>query len=224
MKRYIREAITEAILGFPKTLAVNFKCLPFKQAVKLPIIVSNHAFLREVKGKITINAPIKTGMIIFGIGDVGIFDQRRSRSILEFGAGGEIVFNGKARFGNGVKVSVNGKLMIGNNLVVTAESTILCNKKIVFGEDCLVSWEDLIIDTDFHKILVLDEQTNKDEEIHIGDHVWIGCRSTILKGSNIADGTVIAACSLVNGKNIEENTIIGGVPTRILTSNMTWER
>lgn len=224
MKKYICVAIAEAILGFPKTLSVNFKCLPLKQAIKLPIIVSNHTYLRSLKGRITIDAPIKTGMILWGIGDVGIFDQKRSRSIIELGVDGKIVFNGKARFGNGVKVSVDGKLIIGNNFTVTAESTILCHKKITFGKDCLISWEDLIIDTDFHKVLILDKQTNKDEEIHIGDHVWIGCRSTILKGSNIADGTVIAACSLVNGKNIEKNSIIGGVPMRTLASKVTWER
>ena len=35
--------------------------------------------------------------------------------------------------------------------------------------------------------------------IEIGDHVWIGARCTILKGSRIDSGAVIGATSLVTG-------------------------
>lgn len=222
MEKYVREAIAEAILGFPKTLLVNFKYLPFKQAVKLPIIVSSHTYLRKLKGKIIINAPIKTGMILWGIGNVGIFDKKRSRSIIELT--GTILFNGKARFGNGVKVSVSGELILGDNFTITAESTIFCTKKITFGRDCLLSWEDLIMDTDVHKIVKQNVRINDDKEINIGNKVWIGCRNTILKGTVIADNVVIAASSLVTGVYSDSNVIIAGNPARIVSKSIDWER
>lgn len=102
------EFIFEAIFGFGKTIAVNFKCLPLKQAIKLPVLISNHCYLRCVKGTFVIDAPVKTGMILMGFGNVGIFDKKRSRSILELSKTGIITFHGTARFGNGVKLSVGG--------------------------------------------------------------------------------------------------------------------
>ena len=53
--------------------------------------------------------------------------------------------------------------------------------------------------------------------IKIGNNVWIGMNSVILPGVNIGDNVVIAANSVVN-KNIESNTIVGGVPAKKIKS------
>ena len=224
MKKEIRECIIEAILGFPKTVIVNFKCLPLKQAIKFPILVSSHTYLRSVKGTIQIEAPVSTAMILYGFGDVGIFDKKHSRSVLELSETGTIIFHGKARFGNGVKLSVGGKLSLGYNFTVTAESSIFCTNKISFGNNCLISWEDLIMDTDVHKIICDGERTNYDQEIDIGNHVWIGCRCTILKGSNLPDNTVMSAGSLLCKKLCQPNCVLGGNPLRILKEKIDWTR
>jgi acetyltransferase-like isoleucine patch superfamily enzyme len=224
VKKHEIEGIIEALIGFPKSIIVNFKCLKFKDAIKLPIIVSRHVYLRSVKGKIQINAPIKTGMILFGIGNVGIFDKKKSRSVLELGKDGKIIFGGKARFGNGVKVSVGGELYLGDDFTMTAESAIFYAKKITFGDNCLVSWENMIMDTDVHKVFKDGSQINNDREITIGNHVWIGSRCMILKGSQIGNDNVVAAGSLVVGQQNQQNTIIGGSPAKVLSSEIEWVR
>lgn len=210
------------IAGLPKTIYLNFKYFQLKDAIKLPIFVSHHVWLKEVKGKIKINAPIHTGMIKIGYGDIGIFDKRKSRTI--FQVSGNITFNGRADLGHGSKISVSGDLFVGKNFCISAETAIVCAKRIVIGDDCLFSWDNLIMDTDFHKINNLNGQvTNKDREIIIGNNVWLGCRCTILKGSYIGNGVVVASNSCVYGRIGGEKQIIGGLPLRVLKHNICWK-
>ena len=51
--------------------------------------------------------------------------------------------------------------------------------------------------------------------IKIGNNCWIGAKATILDGSIIGNGCVIAAGALVRGE-FPDNVVIGGVPARIL--------
>ena len=51
--------------------------------------------------------------------------------------------------------------------------------------------------------------------IHIGKNVWIGANATVLAGVTIGDGAVVAAGAVVT-KDVEPNTIVGGVPARLI--------
>lgn len=51
--------------------------------------------------------------------------------------------------------------------------------------------------------------------IVIGENCWIGAKVTILDGSTVGNGCIIAAGSVVRGE-FPENAIIGGVPAKIL--------
>ena len=51
--------------------------------------------------------------------------------------------------------------------------------------------------------------------IHIGNRVWIGAGAIITRGVTIGDGAVIAAGAVVT-KDVEENTIVGGVPAKLI--------
>jgi carbonic anhydrase/acetyltransferase-like protein (isoleucine patch superfamily) len=208
-----------------KTIYFNLKYLPLKQAIKLPVFISNNVFLMKTKGKLLIDSPIKTRLVQIGYPGVGIFDHERSRTIWQ--VDGTVTFKGKATIGHGSKLSVgtHGHLIFGNNFVITAESSIVANQKIVeFGDDCLVSWDTLIMDTDFHQVLNEEKvQVNRPQDIKIGNHVWIGCRSLILKGSNIPNDSIIAANSVVNKVLNGENKIFGGQPAKeISKEKITW--
>ncbi|MFY0630665.1 MAG: acyltransferase [Flavobacteriaceae bacterium] len=207
-----------------KSLIFNLKYLPFKQAIKLPFLISRKVYLMKTKGEISIESPIKTGMIKIGYGEVGIFDKKKSRSIWQ--VSGKVIFKGSANIGHGSKISVgqNATLEIGDNFNMTAESSIVCQKHIEFGNNCLVSWECLIMDTDFHKILDEDKKIiNNPEPIIIGDKVWIGCRNLILKGSKISNNSIIGANSMVS-KDISQNSgLFVGNPIQLKKENVTWE-
>jgi len=208
------------LLGLPKTLYFNFKYLRFTEAIKLPILVSHRLYLSEMGGNIRLDKPAKFGMIRIGFGNVGIFDQQR-RSI--WLVSGVVIFKGNANIGHGSKISVSGILTLGDNFAMTAESQVVCEKAITFGDDVLVSWENLFLDTDFHKIRINGCITNAPKEIVIGNHVWFGCRCTILKGTLIADEIVVAANSTLSGRFDQSHTIIGGNPAQVLKEQVSWE-
>ena len=57
--------------------------------------------------------------------------------------------------------------------------------------------------------------TVKKAPIRIGNDVWIGMRSIILKGVTIGDGAVIAAGSVVT-RDVPAGTLYGGNPARFI--------
>ena len=97
---------------------------------------------------------------------------------------------------------------------INSGAVILAAKEINIGQDVLISREVFIYDADHHPLL--DEngkQTNPPRPVTIGNHVWIGLKCTIIRGSKIGDGAVISVGSLVAGK-IRSGTMAVGSPAR----------
>lgn len=76
---------------------------------------------------------------------------------------------------------------------------------------------------DSHAILQDGIKINEEADVIIGKHVWIGSGATILKGVNIADGSVIGSGSIVT-TDVEANAIYAGNPARKVKSNISWTR
>lgn len=220
MKKYLRHLKRMNV----KSIRFNLKYLPFKDAIRLPFLISNNVFCLETNGNIKIEAQIKPGMIKIGFGKVGIFDMNRSRSIWQ--VSGNVIFKGNAEIGHGTKISVNegGLLELGRNVKVTAETEIVVQKSIKIGDNVLISWNCLIMDTDFHKIYDQDGKIiNSPKPIIIGNKVWIGCRTVILKGSKIADGSVIGTNSFLSKDISNQSGIFAGNPIRFIKGDITWK-
>lgn len=56
--------------------------------------------------------------------------------------------------------------------------------------------------------------------IKIGSDCWIGAKVTILDGAHIGNGCIVAAGAVVTKGNYPENSIIGGVPAKIISSRI----
>lgn len=221
MNRFIKTFLY--ILGIPKTIFFNFYYFSPLIAIKFPVIISHRVWLKNISGKVVLESP-RSGMVQIGYGDVGIFDSRNSCSIWD--VTGTVHFKGNCRIGHGCKISVNGELTMGEGVAMTAESTIVARTKVNVGNYALVSWDVLIMDTDFHKITEMesDRQLNFDKPIQIGDSVWIGCRSMILKGVNISNNSIIAAGSVVSKSISEEYALYGGCPVKKIKEGVKWCR
>ena len=211
------------LAGLHKSIYVNFRLLPFKDAIRLPIIVSRKTKLSCLSGKAKLGKN-RTGIVRIGFGNVRLVDFAYERTILHIE--GTITFKGKCKIGKASKIEVGkkGMLDIGENFLISARSKLICHKKITIGNDAVFAWDSLIMDTDYHEIYDHDSTIiNKDKAITIGNKVWIGTRSTVLKGASIPNNTIIAANSTVTKTYQDTDTILAGNPARIIKENIRWE-
>lgn len=112
-----------------------------------------------------------------------------------------------------IEVHANAVVRIGSAYINTG-AVILASDGITIGKDVLISRGVFIYDADHHPIVnEQDEQINLPKPVIIHDHVWIGLKSTLLRGSQIGTGAVIAAHSVVGGK-IKAGTMASGNPAR----------
>lgn len=140
---------------------------------------------------------------------------------------------GKLMLGNNVKIGAYSRLIIAtsfNNL--GAHITIGDNVGLgefaylggagglEIGANCIIGQylschpENHIFE-DTSTLIRLQATTRKG--ISVGQNCWIGAKVTILDGVTIGDNCVIAAGAVVT-KNMPANSVIGGVPAKILKS------
>lgn len=135
-----------------------------------------------------------------------------------------LCFRGGTSVGHGCKISCGeaGVLTFGKHFICTAESQFVCVDKITFGDDCLISWENLIMDTDWHQCISEKKKPNH-APIYIDDHVWMGCRCTILKGVHVPANSVIAAGSIVKKRFGNAHSLIAGNDARQVVTDIDWQ-
>ena len=126
----------------------------------------------------------------------------------------------------------DGKISIGRDCYLGENSRIWSAASIEIGDRVLISHNVNIHDTNAHSIdpqiryrhFVETMTTGFPREntvdivsspIVIGDDVWIGFNSIILKGVKIGRGVIVAAGSVVT-KDIPEFSIVAGNPAKIV--------
>jgi len=138
----------------------------------------------------------------------------------------QLIINGNFDIGHGVTISLgsNSKLLIGGALAessgITCNTLILVYKHVEIGKDFICAWDVTITDSDWHTIV----GTEYFKSVTIGDHVWIAQKSCILKGSEIGNNCIIAACSKVTNKKYPDNVLIAGTTGGVVKENISWKR
>ncbi|MDP2573100.1 acyltransferase [Vibrio penaeicida] len=206
--------------AIPKSLLFNFRYLPFSQAIKFPVVVSHRVKFLRLGGVVKIPKSANTGKIRIGFGQVQVADSSRSRMLWSLGESGKVTLGERVKIGTGCKLFIDGNLNIGSNTNLTGESTVVCEKEVRIGDGCLVSWQTIIMDTDFHPIIDTTQniRLNHDLPISIGDKSWIGARVTMTKGSSIGNNCVVATSTHLHKTYDENDIILGGNPARIIGS------
>lgn len=214
VRNYIRQ------ISLIKTICFNLHYFGLR-GFHLPVLIARNVILKQLGGKVILNEG-GTGIIKIGFDGTGICDIRNQRGI--WYVQGEIHFEGKASIAAGVKISCGptGKLSLGNRVSININSQVICMNRIHIGKETILSWDDLVMDSDFHEIVKDGISKPKTKPIYIGDHVWIGCRSTLLKGTKIPESCIIAANSTIAKQYDESNCIIQ--TTGILRKDVNWKR
>jgi acetyltransferase-like isoleucine patch superfamily enzyme len=117
-------------------------------------------------------------------------------------------------------------IAIGNSTTMTTP-TIVCSEggRISIGDDCMIAMGTCIRNSDGHAIFdsASGLRINPAANITIGDHVWLGISSLILKGSVIGNGAIVGAYSIVTG-GVEPGCVAVGSPAHSIRKNVVWTR
>jgi len=176
-----------------------------------------------MKGSVEIAGPLRTGMVRVGAAEIGIYDMKHNRPVWE--NAGKVVFEGNAVIKYGAKIIVGeaGKLKLGNNFRISSGSSVICYKSIEVGDDCRISWDSQIIDTDFHR--VFDQKSNHvnpDKDVKLGNNCWIGNHCLVQKGTLLANMVVLSSNSMINSIINSSNVILAGCPAKVIRDSITW--
>ncbi|WP_202961173.1 acyltransferase [Candidatus Symbiobacter mobilis] len=157
----------------------------------------------------------------YGSGGIGSFEHTGIN--LEFYDAATLDLSGISIIGYGSSICIyeNATLEIGNNTYIASNAVIKCKKKVKIGDECAVSWNVTILDSDFHPWSSEGVANVISEDVIINNRVWIGNNVIILKGVTIGNGSIVGAGSVVT-KNVPDNCLVAGNPARIIKKGVAW--
>ena len=180
------------------------------------LIADNRVIINNLRN-LTTNAEVK-----IGIDNTG-FATKHDRTFLNLN--GKLIFEGNFTIGKGCRfdISENGIVQVGKNGYIIGFSDFIISHGLKIGDNCAISWGCQFLDNDFHEFDYEGRKTTTNNEIVIGDNVWIGCKVSVYKGVKIANGCVIAANSVIKSSFTDENVLIAGNPAKIIKQNISWK-
>ena len=182
----------------------------------------------EIKGRSTIR--IKKGAkvvaaphskLLVGYGDSATATFKYSGCNIELLANSTLVLKGCSWIGYSsmLRLEPEATLEIGNNTYLAANAHLRAEKSIKIGDNCAISWNVTVLDSDFHDLEVNGEVALRAAEVCIGNNVWIGNNVIILKGVKIGDYAVVGAGSVVT-RDVPSYTAVAGNPAKIIKTDV----
>ena len=132
---------------------------------------------------------------------------------------GRIVLGRWVHIGDGNRLRAHeGTLRIGDKTVLGRENTLNCYLDLHVGAQCIVADWVYVCDFDhrFDEVgMPIKDQGIVKTPVRIGDDVWLGVKSSVLRGTDVGQGTVVAAHSVVRG-TVPPHSVVAGVPGRVV--------
>ena len=123
-----------------------------------------------------------------------------------------------------------GKILIGNNVFMNYNSFIGSMEAVTIGNDVIIATNVRSFDNNNHPTSPTQREMMSHNDFYgelwtwkyaehkpvvIGDNVWIGEFSAILKGVTIGKGSIVASHSVVT-KDVPPYVIVAGNPARVV--------
>ena len=105
-------------------------------------------------------------------------------------------------------------ITLGKNVFINSGCCFQDQGGIEIGDNVLIG-QQVVIATLNHDLVPEKRANMLPAPVKIGNGVWIGAHATILSGVTIGNGAVVAAGAVVT-KDVPENTVVGGVPAKII--------
>jgi len=103
---------------------------------------------------------------------------------------------------------------IGKNVFINFDCVFLDLGGITIEDGVLIAPKVSLL-SEGHPIEPENRHAVVPKAIHIKKNAWIGANATILRGVTIGENAIVAAGSVVS-KDVPDNTIVGGVPAKII--------
>lgn len=113
-----------------------------------------------------------------------------------------------------------GKVIIGKNCTLHDFCYIDCTNLIKIGNNCRIAAGCKFVDFNkkYWKKGLIRNNGNEKGKVIIGNNCWFGFNCSVLPGTELGDGCVVGAGSVVN-KKFPDNSVIAGVPAKIIKKN-----
>ncbi|ASI86346.1 acyltransferase [Bacillus cereus] len=132
--------------------------------------------------------------------------------VIEMGKGSKLNLQKMVRARSGSKLCVRSgaELSIGYNTGFNHGCLVISHHKIEIGKNCQFGPNVLIYDHDhdFRNPDGVKALKYKTSPVVIGDNVWIGANTVILRGTIIGDNTVIGAGSVIKGTFPNDSIVV----------------
>lgn len=211
------------IVNLIKSLYFNFRYLPVRQAVYMPVWITTNFRVKGLKrGQLILEQPYRKSVFL---GDCGSSGLQEFRGGLFFAKGSKLILHGSTVIAQGsvMRMDERGIIELGKDFYCNKNCFLRSSTKISFGEGCLLGWNVQINTSDGHAIFHDCDEKVSDKPIVLGNHVWLTSNTIITKGVTIADGTIVAQGAVVTKEFCEPNCLVGGVSAKILSRNVTWK-
>lgn len=132
----------------------------------------------------------------------------------------ELHIDKKLKMHNGAKIRVRkgGKLIIGKNFGMSNGDVVTAYDHIRIGDNVMLGPNVLIYDQDHDYCAEggVAAMKFKTAPITIGNNVWIGANTLILRGTTIGDNSVVGGGAVIKGKYPPNSVIIQKRTTEVI--------
>ncbi len=209
------------------TLRFCFTFFEWKTALRLPVYVTPLVQYKKPKDKHRIvldNTGSKTYPANLLI---GYLDREYSWDRPSFlNIRGQLQIHGGAtsHFAPGASLCImdNAHVELGSRFTASHNLRIYSVRQVVVGNDNMWSYDCVVMDTDAHE-LSCAKGGGRTKRVQFGDHVWMGARNIVLKGTEIPDGAVLGAGQQLRKSYMDYKApvIAGG---DVVRENVNWSR
>lgn len=213
-------------LNLIKTFYVNFRCLPVRQAIKLPIHIYGNCKIHSLRGTICIEKEhIHFGMIKIGYRWFDLWPV--SYLPTQLCVIGSLVFKGDVTISGGVGIFVQRKtasMVLGHMVYLGGGSLIKSVDKLIVGENTTITGNCIVMNSNMHYVKNIETGIIKKPWgcITIGRNCWVNANSVIAKGTILPDYSVTARNTFLNKDYTEFGThlFLVGSPAKVTSARV----
>jgi len=210
--------------------------IPLSRIRRGVLYLANRRYVDEGCGRIIhndwrvplkISKGIRAKIILNGDLRISSFQGDCGCVFIAMGKNSTLHVDGNFMLTQGTKITLDddASLYIGGDAMekgcgTTGNCRIMVRKKVHIGKDFLCSWNVFITDCDWHKL----NGELRQRETRIADHVWVTCNCSILKGSSIGPGCIVANGTVIHNQEFGPNDLIQGNPAVAIRKIGIWKR